>query len=714
MYRLSLLLLVATLGVLPVVAQDASLTGFAPASAEEQRACEGRLAEAPTPETFRAHLQALTDEPHPAGTPANDRVRAYIDSVMTAAGLSTTEYPYDLYMPSPESAHNTEVALVTPTRRPLNRQENILDEDPFSGHPDLRPAWNAYSGSGDVTREVVYANYGRKEDFATLDSLGVEVDGKIVMARYGGNFRGFKAKYAEEAGAAGLLMYTDPADGGYTDGLPYPEGRYLSESLIQRGSILTPLGGDPLTPDGPSLPTDADAEVDRLDPSEADLPELPVAPLPYESAEQILRRMTGEAVPSGWQGGLPFAYRVTGGPDLTVRLKVEQPKSLTRATNVVGTLEGTEHPDEWILLGSHFDAWTFGATDPNSGTAMLLTLAEALGTLAETGCRPDRSIKIAHWDAEEYGILGSTEWVEQMEDELRGGAVAYLNADGAVSGARFGAAAAPSLKGPLLDAAKSVAYPGAEADTTTVDTTTVYDHLAARTEAGDRLGDLGGGSDHVGFYTYAGVPSASGGFSGTTPVYHSAYDNFAWYTRFADTSFVYGPALARLDGTLALRLANADVLPYDVPRYAEDLRGHVETIAERAAETGREAPFNRLQAAIDTLATAAAAFDSARTARVADGPPPNAEALNETLLSLEQAFQHADGMPFGDQYRSLYASPNPFNGYASWMLPGLRYPVETDADAATLDRWTAIYREAVLRLAERVRSATTTVGAPAD
>ncbi|MFO8098963.1 MAG: M28 family peptidase [Salinibacter sp.] len=702
LYRLLPALLAAMLGVLPAAAQDASLTGFGPASTEEQRACEGRLAEAPTPETFRAHLQELTDVPHPAGTAANDRVRAYIDSVMTAAGLSTTEYPYDLYMPSPESAHDTEVALVTPTRRPLNQQENILDGDSFSGHPDLRPAWNAYSGSGDVTREVVYANYGRKEDFETLDSLGVEVDGRIVVARYGGNFRGFKAKYAEEAGAAGLLMYTDPADGGYTEGLPYPEGRYLSESMIQRGSVLTPLGGDPLTPDGPSLPTDADAEVNRLDPSEADLPEIPVAPLPYESAEPILKHMTGDAVPTGWQGGLPFAYRTTGGADLTVRLKVDQPKQLTRATNVVGTIEGTERPDEWVLLGSHFDAWTFGATDPNSGTAMLLTLAEALGSLAESGCRPARSIKIAHWDAEEYGILGSTEWVEQLEDSLQTGAVAYLNADGAVSGDRFGAAAAPSLKGPLLDAAKAVEYPGDDADTTTV-----YDHLAARTDAGERLGNLGGGSDHVGFYTYAGVPSLSGGFSGTTPVYHSAYDNFAWYERFADTSFVYGPALARLDGTLALRLANADVLPYDVPRYAADLTRHVETITETAESHGRSPSFDRLTAAIDTLGRAADAFVEARDARLNDdGPPPNAGAINDTLLSLEQAFQHADGMPFGDQYRSLYASPNPFNGYASWMLPGLRHPIETDAEEATLDRWTAVYRRAVERLTTRVRDAT--------
>jgi len=700
--RIPCLLLASLLLAVPGVAQDSPLPGFGPSTANQQRSCEAQLAEEPTPEAFRSHLAALTDEPHPAGSAANDRVRAYIDSVMTAAGLSTAQYPYDLYMPSPESARDTEVAIVTPTRQPLNRQENIHDADRFSGHPDLRPAWNAYSGSGDVTREVVYANYGRKADFETLDSLGVDLDGKIVVARYGGNFRGFKAKYAEESGAAGLLMYTDPADGGYTEGVPYPDGRYLSESMIQRGSVLTPLGGDPLTPDGPSLPTDEDHDVDRLDPSAADLSEIPVAPLPYGSARKILTRMTGDAVPDGWQGGLPFAYRTTGGPDLTVRLKVDQPKQMTRATNVVGTVRGTEHPDEWVILGSHFDAWTFGATDPNSGTAMLLTLAEALGTLADSGCRPDRSIKIAHWDAEEYGILGSTEWVEQLEDSLQAGAVAYLNADGAVSGSRFGGAAAPSLKGPMLDAAKAVSYPDAEADTTTV-----YDHLAARTDEGDRLGNLGGGSDHVGFYTYAGVPSWSGGFSGNTPVYHSAYDNFAWYERFADTSFVYGPALARLDGTLALRLANADVLPYDVPQYAQDLRGHVESLAETAQEHGMDPSFDPLMGAIDTLDRAAVAFVETRDARLANGPPPNAAAVNETLLSLEQAFQYADGLQFGDQYRSLYASPNPFNGYASWMLPGLRHPVETDASDDTLARWTDVYRDAIVRLTARVRTATT-------
>jgi len=699
--RLVSCLLAVLLLAAPAAAQ--SLTGFTPDRAEQQRACEAQLLEQPQPETFRRHLKRLTREPHPAGSEANDQIAAYLDSVMTAAGLNVTTYPYDLYMPSPESAHDTEVALVTPVRKPLNRQEYVLEADSFSSDPDLRPAWNAYSGSGSVTGEVVYANYGRKEDFEQLAEMNVDLSGKIVVARYGGNFRGFKAKYAEEYGAAGLLMYSDPADGGYADGLPYPEGRHLSASTIQRGSVLTPLGGDPLTPNAPSLPLGSEADVDRLDPSEADLPQIPVTPLPHGSAVEILERMSGDAVPEGWQGALPFAYRVTGGADLTVRLSVDQPKEMVRATNVVGTIRGTAHPDQWIVLGSHFDAWTFGAVDPNSGTSMLLTLAEALGTLAENGCRPRRSIRIAHWDAEEYGILGSTEWVEQLEDSLKAGAVAYINADGAVSGGEFGGASAPSLKGPLLEAARAVEYPGGNGS--------VYDHLVdkhseeADSEDDSLLGNLGGGSDHVGFYTFAGVPSLGAGFRGSSPIYHSAYDNFAWYSRFADTSFVYGPALARVDGVLALRLANADLLPYDVQRYATDLQSHLASLEERASEDSVSVDFSSLHAAVDSLDAAATAYADARSTALASNGDLDSDAINRTLLDLEAAFLHAEGMPFGDRYKSLYASPDPFSGYASWMLPGLRYPVATD-DAELLDAWTPIYVRAVQDLTRRVRDLT--------
>ncbi len=686
----------------PAQAQQ-PLTGFTAEHAAQQRECEADLLNGPAPETFRRHLKALTDTPHPTGSRANAEVADYIAQAMDAAGLTVERYPYDLLLPQPRSAFDTRVELVTPIRKPLNRQEYILPEDEYTSHPNLAPGWNAFSGSGDVTGEVVYANYGRKEDFEQLRAMGIDLTGKIVLARYGGNFRGYKAKYAEEHGAAGLIMYSDPADSGYQRGLPYPEGRYITESTIQRGSVLTPLGGDPLTPDGPALPTDGEVDVERIDRDDADLPEIPVTPLPYGSAVEILERMTGEAVPNGWQGGLPFAYRVTGGPDLTVRLRVQQPKQLTRATNVVGRIEGAEFPNEWVILGSHFDAWSFGATDPNSGTAMLLTLAETLGQLAKQGCRPRRSILIAHWDAEEYGIIGSTEWVEQLEDQLTSGAVAYLNADGAAKGLRFSAAAAPSLKQPILDATRTVLHPDS-------DSLSVYEKWMQRADDGASeppLGNLGGGSDHVGFYTYVGVPSAGLSMSSSSPIYHSNYDTFTWYERFGDSTFTGGPTLARIDGVLATRLANADVLPYDVPRYATDLTTHVESLIDRAAERRLKIDLSTLQSAIAELNDATDAFQSARQDRVTEGTlsAEDARAINQDLIALEKAFIHPEGLQNRPRMRSLYVSPDPFSGYASWMLPGLRHEIEAEA-AAGVRKWAAVYVDAVNDMTERVRAVT--------
>ncbi|GAB5520506.1 MAG: transferrin receptor-like dimerization domain-containing protein [Rhodothermales bacterium] len=682
----------------PLLAHGQSLTGFAPNAIADQLACEARLQDLPASEAFRAHLQELTKEPHIGATPANDRVGDYIAQVMEAAGLTVTRYPYDVYLPSGKDTE-IDVALVTPIRLPLNNQEYILPEDRFSSHPELLQGWNAFSGSGDVMGEVVYANYGRKEDFELLARMGISVQGKVVIARYGGNFRGYKAHYAEQYGAVGLVIYSDPANGGFTRGAPYPEGRQISESTIQRGSLLTlPYTGDPLTPFEPALPGD---DTKRLKPEEiVDLHTIPVAPLPYGSAQEILSRMDGDIVPQGWQGGLPFSYRVTGGSDLTVRVRVDQPHGLRRATNIVGTVPGTDHPDEWVMLGSHYDAWNFGAVDPNGGTAMLLTLAETLGQLAENGCAPRRSIRIAHWDVEEFGIIGSAEWVEQFRDELTEGGVMYLNADAAVSGPNFGGSSSPSLKGLIEDATKAVMYPGTEQ--------TLYEWWAARAQRGGNdtpsLGNLGGGSDHVGFYTHIGVPSAGLSMGGSSPIYHSNYDNFAWYERFGDKDFVFGPTLARLDGIIALRLANATLLPYDVVRYATDLRRHVTDLSRRGEIAGLSMGFDTLLSSIDALEAAATTFVARRDAAIAAGlSEASANQINAQLIALEKAFISEAGLQDRPWSRSLYASPDPFSGYASWMLPGLRYEIET-RNGPGLEQWLRVYVQATDDLAENVRT----------
>ena len=681
--------------------QISAPVGFTADNAARQAFCEARFSELPSGDAFREHLRIITSTPHPTGSAAQVEVGHYLGRVMKAAGMTVREHPYDVYLP--QLTDDVEAHIGTPVAMQLNNREAALPEDRFSGHPDLLNGWNAFSGSGDVTGEVVYANYGTRADYRALDSMGISLEGKIVVARYGGNFRGFKVLFAEERGAAGVIMFNDaPA----VEEDPYPEGPMLNGEIIQRGSVLTlDWTGDPLTPFVPALPIDGPVQVERLDPDEVGLHTIPVLPLGYNAASEILSRMGGESAPEEWQGGLDLRYRLTGGPDLTVRVRVNQPKALTRATNIIGTFEGSEFPDEWIILGAHYDPWGFGAVDPNGGTAMLLTLAEALGQIVEEGCRPRRSILIAHWDAEEYGVIGSSEWVEEFLEPLTDGAVAYINADGAVSGPNFGSSSSPSLKQPILDAIRDTPYPN--------EGRSIYDWWAARAEGGTPvMGNLGGGSDHIAFYTHAGIPSAGLSSGGRSGIYHSNYDNFAWFERFGDPEWIYGPMLATADGLLALRLANADLLPYDVVRYAVDTRTHVNTLFEVADYRRIEVNLDRLVASTTDLERAATELERARADRAAAGGITSAAAaaMNAGFIGLEKAWLDNRGLQDRPWSRSLYVSPDPFSGYASWMLPGLRYEIETD-DPGDVPDWETRYVDAIDRLTARMDALTALIRA---
>jgi len=674
--------------------------GFTATRAENQAFCEATFLDLPSSQAFREHLRIITSAPHPAGSPAQVEVGNYITRVMKAAGLDVIGHTYDVYLP--QLTDDVEAWIMTPQQMQLSNREPALPEDRFSHHPDLLNGWNAFSGSGDVVGEVVYANFGRREDYEALDSMGIDLTDRIVIARYGGNFRGYKVKFAEERGAAGVIMFNDP---GFSQEGAYPEGPMMNGETIQRGSVLVlPWTGDPLTPFEPALPVSGErGHVERLDPDDVPMPTIPVLPLGYLAAEEILSRMDGPDAPAGWRGGIDTNYSVTGGSELTVRVRVNQPRALTRAVNVVGTLVGSELPDEWVILGAHYDPWGFGAIDPNGGTAMLLTLAESLGQLAEAGCRPRRSILIAHWDAEEAGILGSTEWVEEFIDPLTVNTVAYINADGAVSGPNFGARSSPSLKGTILDVLDDVQYPGQDR--------TVLDWWQA--ESAGELGNLGGGSDHVAFYTHAGVPSAGLSTGAPSGVYHSNYDNFAWFERFGDTEFVFGPMLTRVDGLVALRLANADVLPYDAVRYATDTRVHVETLLRVADERAVEVDLTRLVDATTALEAAAERFETARDASLTGDAAalslPVAQRTNRVLRQLEKAWLDDGGLQDRPWSRNLYVSPDPFSGYASWMLPGVRFEIETD-DPAEVPEWEEKYLSAIERLTAYLDEATATLG----
>jgi N-acetylated-alpha-linked acidic dipeptidase len=553
-----------------------ALAGFAADRRAEQLAYEAALRDTVDPERLRAWHDLLSSRPHVAGTPGDREVIEALAREMAAMGLEVEVQELDLYLPRPVRA---ELTVVAPQRVPLELQEAALAEDPWSGHPELQYGWNAYSGSGTVEAGVVYANYATREDFARLAELGVEVAGRIVVARYGRSFRGYKARFAEEAGAVGLVLYGDPEDAGYVRGRMWPDGGWANGTAIQRGSVLTlPYPGDPLTPFTAALAEGAgdgagDGAVERLDPASVDFPGIPVQPVGWQAAAEILGRMTGPAVPEEWQGALPFNYRLAGGEALRLRLRVEQESELVRTANVVGTLPGERFPDEKVIVGCHHDAWSFGAGDPNAGSILVLEAARAFAAPARAGHRPDRSLVFAHWGAEEFGILGSVEWVEAHAGDLAANAVAYVNLDMAAMGPRFGASATPSLADLVVAASREVEQAGEPG-------VSVHDAWAAASDGEPRLGALGGGSDHVGFYGHLGVPSISLGGGGSPGVsYHTNYENLAWYRQVVGDDYEPARMLAEVVVTLTARLAEADLVPLAPAGYGEEAARRLAALA---------------------------------------------------------------------------------------------------------------------------------------
>ena len=666
---------------------NAQYEGYSEESWDDQLKIEESFFKNIDKTSFKKHLKKLTERPHVVGSEGNQEVIRYIGEVMQLAGMKVTNYPYDVYLP--KNPGTSLIEIVTPNRYVLNQKEDIIENDPYTKDPELWKGWNAFSGSGDVTAEVVYANYGRKEDFETLKSLGIDVSGKIVIARYGGNFRGYKAKFAEANGASGLIIYTDPQDSGFTKGLVYPNGPYYNSSTIQRGSLLTTdFTGDPLTPFEPALPLDGKEKIERIDPKNAQLHSIPVSPIGYGEAEKILSQMNGDPVPQSWQGGLPFTYRLQGGSSLTVRLKVDQKIDFVRATNVIGMLKGTDAPDEWIILGCHLDSWGFGATDPSSGTAMLLSLSQTLGKLKDEGYSPKRSILIGHWDAEEHGVIGSTEWVEQMREELNAKGVIYMNFDGAVSGKGFGVSSAPTLKKLLVEASKDVKYPYTDQS--------LYDFWNKENTNEPPIGNLGGGSDHIAFYMHVGVPSLSGGAGGPN-VYHSNYDSFRFYERYVDPEFQMGPMVEHIAGIMTLRMANGDIIPYNLNRYASDLKIHF-TNAENKINLYNDEfnGFTLSKEAIKSLEQTSDVLTQEIRRYLNNGnfSNKNLSIINQLLIDLEKSFISDKGMYFGSWYRSIYASSDPFSGYAAWILPGLEYEIALKS-SDRLYEWDKRYSEAI-------------------
>jgi N-acetylated-alpha-linked acidic dipeptidase len=677
--------------------------GFRNAAAEQK--LEEKFLAVPEPRLAQEHLRILTSEPHMAGSPEDRKTAEYVAMKFREAGLETRIDEYKVWLNLPREILVEATAPAGLKMRGPSREH--VEGDPYQDNPRVVMPFNSSSPSGDVEAELVYANYGRPEDFRKLKQMGIDVRGKIVIARYGQNFRGVKALAAQENGAAALLIYSDPMDDGYFRGDVYPKGPYRPATGVQRGSVQFTFEypGDATTPGFASIPELADSQ--RIAPEKAgNLPKIPVTPLSYADVAPLLEKLGGPESPREWQGALPFTYHVGSGP-VRVHVKLVQDYSYTTIWNVIGTIKGTAQPEELVVAGNHRDAWVYGAVDPNSGTAAMLEAVHGLGELLKSGWRPQRTIVFGSWDAEEQGLIGSTEYAEQFAKPLQN-AVAYFNMDVGVAGPDFGASSVPSLKQFLRDVARGVPSPKGG---------TVYDawriqsenarrrrdnadagSFAERRGDADRgdvhVGDLGSGSDYSAFLQHLGVPSADIGSNGPYGVYHSAFDNYAWFTKFADPTFVYEQEMARVFGLEVLRMAQADALPFDYESYGIEVRKHLETAQRRAQELGwKDKPdFTASLKAADHLALAGRAARGAGVTATGS----NLLRLNLALLGAERAML-GNGLPHRLWFRHTIYAPGEYTGYAAVVIPGVNESMDRNdstAAAAALDDVTAALERA--------------------
>lgn len=666
--------LALSLGIaVPLGAQQ--MTGYSPRAAEAQRAAEAAAIARPDPARIQALARALADRPHIAGTAAQARTRDLVIEALKAHGLETEVREYEVWLP-----HTVEYGVwrIAPEPRRLDLREGATPADPTTvAHPEY-PTVNGYSGTGDATGEVVYVNYGLIEDYAQLDSLGVSVKGKIAIARYGRSFRGIKAREAEKRGALALLMYSDPADDGYVRGDVYPEGPYRNERGVQRGSVMNGAG-DPSTPGYPSR-----AGAKRIPLDEMPVPRIPVLPLAYGNAVELLKGVRGADIPTGWQGGLAFRYHVGPGP-VTARVMVKSDTAthaLKHIWNTFGIIRGSEFPDEVIVIGAHRDAWSPGAVDNVSGTTSVVESARAIAEQMRTGWRPKRTLLFATWDAEEWGLVGSSEYVEDDSLRLMRGGVAYLNQDVSASGPNFGGGGTPTLRGVLRDVARQVPDPSGSGS--------VYEVWRRRSgvAAGEEpaMGDPGGGSDFAGFYNHLGIPHSDWGFGGGNGIYHSNYDTYTFMERFGDPGYRYHAAAARISTAMLMRLANAEVLPYDYVEFARTMRRYLAPIDRNLQAKGWAGSSAPLAQAIDRMERAALAFAEARDAALRAGlAPARQRATNAALLRVERAMTRPEGLRTRPWYRNLIYVADVDNGYGNMVFPSVNEAIRY-GDAALFER----------------------------
>lgn len=690
---------VLVLSVRPVISADTGerIIGFSVKESAKQRAFEKQVFSLIQPTGNREILRRLASEPNMAGTPGDRRNAEFVRDFLEKNGLESKIVEFHVLLPYPIRVEATILGTPDIVIRP---GESGVDIDPDTQNSGGYPAFNAFSPSGDVTGNVVFANFGRSEDYATLADMNVDIRRKIVLVRYGNLFRGSKVFEAEKRKAAAVILYSDPADDGYMRGDIYPKGPMRPADALQRGSILYIFNqaGDPLTPGEPAL-----RHAKRLDPADAGLPKIPAMPISYGDAQKIFQRLDGPEVPDGWQGGLPLRYHVSGG--LKVRVHVEMDYKIRPIWNTIGTLKGTVEPDHWVIVGCHRDSWVYGAHDPHTGNAVQMEMIRAVSAAAGTLGGLRRSILVATWDAEEFGVIGSVEWVELMRKELSAKTVAYMNADGMIGGSRFRASATPTLRPVFQQALAEVTGTGALSLLDEWRAGHIRSHQPAEAYP---FGSFGGGSDHIGFLQHIGAPCLSAGFGGRGGVYHSSYDTFRFMDTFADPGFKSHAAGSRVMAAILTRLANAEVLPYTPSEWAQDLNQHFENAAESGNTILRD-EMPGLRSMIAEIEKTGLNLES-RIGSLLDLdqiPETLLEKLNNTLIRLERSFVDEQGLPGQPWNRNLLTATNRDNGYGAVTLPGLHKSLENPEqfriELEKLKRALRLYRQNITEALDLVK-----------
>ncbi|HEX3985025.1 MAG TPA: M28 family metallopeptidase [Acidobacteriaceae bacterium] len=678
--------------------EPGSLIGYKDFSAEQAKTDQTFMA-VPSAQLAGEELKTLTAEPHIAASPEDYKTAQYVASKFREAGLETEIVPYKAWLNMPKEVKveawdsDGKLLMTGPVR------EHVDGKEPFQDDPRVTPAFNGSSPSADITAEVVYANYCRPEDFNKLAEMNVGVAGKIVMCRYGGNFRGVKVYIAQEKHAAGVLIYSDPMDDGYYRGDMYPHGPYRPATAVQRGSVqyMFKYPGDALTPgiaSRPDLPASERIKPDQA----ASLPTIPSEPLSYHDAAPILEHLAGPDAPREWQGALPFTYHV--GPGVKVHLLLKMDYEYSTIWDVTGKVPGGEFPNEWVVAGNHRDAWVYGAVDPNSGTAAMLEAVHGIGALLKTGWKPKRTLFFCSWDAEEEGLIGSTEWAEDHADPLSH-AVAYFNTDVGVSGPNFDASAVPSLKDFVRAITKEVPSPKGgtvyeqwkktQTEAAARHALGVQEHASQEASPVDhdvRIGDLGSGSDFTPFIQHLGVPSTDIGSEGPYGVYHSVFDDYAWFVQNADPTFAYEQEMARIFGLEVLHMADADVLPYDYVTYGRELTAYLEAARKKASEAGmNDLDFAPALAAAQKFTTLAL---QVKDKQEQPGQIADLRTFNNQLRDVEEGFLNQAGLPGRPWFKHTIYAPGEYTGYAAVVIPGVNEAIDAKNDTRAQQQMTAL------------------------